>query len=269
MLKVKAGLIGKDILDSKSPIIHKLLSPADCELEYELYDCDLEEYDDFVKEVNEIFDSGCQYLSVTAPYKKWAANMVGHTHGSVNCLWKVSDRIIGSSTDGLGFEIALEALGSKVEEDYSLKHIVILGDGGAARAIIDFFEDFFNHHRFEIHLIRDIRYINERDIQLDYLKDCNLLVNTVPVFDRLILPEDNLFENNPIVIDITATKQDTVLLQKARDRKLLNDNGIRMLVAQAMLFQSIWFGKNYPDCEPSYLNNFIEKNSKLLNYEAY
>jgi shikimate dehydrogenase len=50
--------------------------------------------------------------------------------GAVNCVVKRGDQFIGENTDGKGF---LESLKSVIQPDD--KHVVILGAGGAARAI--------------------------------------------------------------------------------------------------------------------------------------
>jgi shikimate dehydrogenase len=78
-------------------------------------------------------------LSVTMPHKADAAaavdscTAVAARLGAVNCVTRDGERLIGDSTDGAGF---LAALGRGAAFDPSGARCVVLGAGGAARAVV-------------------------------------------------------------------------------------------------------------------------------------
>jgi shikimate dehydrogenase len=92
---------------------------------------------DFAKAVETLCNAGFLGASVTTPHKDAAFNVCHQLApsaqhvGAVNCLQFVASRIIGHNTDGDGFANALAQAGVSV----SGKQIVILGAGGAARAV--------------------------------------------------------------------------------------------------------------------------------------
>lgn len=79
-------------------------------------------------------------FSVTMPHKEAVAEHVDELMpaaaalASVNCVRRVGDRLLGDSTDGIGFVRALEAdIGRSIDG----ASVAIVGAGGAARSIID------------------------------------------------------------------------------------------------------------------------------------
>ena len=83
-------------------------------------------------------DLGIRGLSVTMPHKAGAAEAcqrlspVAERLGVVNTVTNLGGELVGDSTDGPGFVDSLADLGWSPEA----KHCLVLGSGGAARAVV-------------------------------------------------------------------------------------------------------------------------------------
>ncbi len=193
-----------------------------------------------------------QYLDELSP----AAELMG----AVNCVNRVGENLIGENTDGKGFVQSLREFG-----DPAGKRIVILGAGGAARAIA-----------VELALsgVSHITIVNRsaprgeelaaalRDrvkAQADFAAlgseyavpaDADVLINAtsvglsdasarVPVMVNSLRPE-------LIVSDVIFNPPQTWLLRTAADRGCRTLDGLGMLVNQAAINYTIWTGQE-PD----------------------
>lgn len=133
------GLFGYPIQQSKSPILHQIIAKhLNFKLTaYHLLSCDLIQAD---HRYQEAIDLGLKGASVTIPLKDWAYEKVKSfkiTHLSklasdlqtVNALRWDDDGVFGHNTDVMGFEKSLS------RNLKSIKTAVILGAGGASRAV--------------------------------------------------------------------------------------------------------------------------------------
>ncbi|HKY16103.1 MAG TPA: shikimate dehydrogenase, partial [Microthrixaceae bacterium] len=81
---------------------------------------------------------GIAGLSVTMPHKEAVVDLVDELSpaarelGAVNCVADVDGRLVGHNTDGDGLMAALDAEGV----DVAGRRVVVLGAGGAARAVV-------------------------------------------------------------------------------------------------------------------------------------
>ncbi len=84
--------------------------------------------------VSQMRQQGFEGLSVTMPHKAEAASAVDQLSKSAARLGvrREGDRLIGENTDGLGF---VQALRSEMSLDPNDLRVIILGAGGAARAV--------------------------------------------------------------------------------------------------------------------------------------
>lgn len=82
---------------------------------------------------------GIEGLSVTMPHKDAVAAAVDELSpaakalGAVNCVRRVGNRLVGESTDGIGF---VRSLRDEAAFDPAGRRVVVLGAGGAARAVV-------------------------------------------------------------------------------------------------------------------------------------
>lgn len=176
--------------------------------------------------------------------------------GAVNCANRVGDKLVGENTDGKGFVQSLRETG-----DPAGKKVVILGAGGAARAIA-----------VELGLagVSDITIVNRsaargeelvgvlRDrvkIQAQFAAlhgdyevpaDAAIFINAtsiglgdakarVPVAAGSLRPE-------LIVADVIFNPPETWLIRTAADRGCRTLDGLGMLVNQAVIAFKIWTG---------------------------
>ncbi len=131
-----AGLIGSPVSHSISPKMHNLAFEAlgiDCVyLCFDIGGSDLETV------VNGLSQIGVLGLNVTMPYKEQIVELMddltdaARLSGSCNTICFEDGKMIGHTTDGIGFMRAVADCGC----DIIGKKITILGAGGAARSIL-------------------------------------------------------------------------------------------------------------------------------------
>ncbi len=143
MLKVTAetrlvGVIGDPVRHSRSPLIHNAGFEA-LALDW-VYTAFPVRAGDGAAAVRAMRVLGIEGLSVTMPHKDAVAAAVDRRTpavdalGACNCVAREGDELVGHNTDGDGFVAALRA---EVGMDVAGVCAVVLGAGGAARAIID------------------------------------------------------------------------------------------------------------------------------------
>jgi shikimate dehydrogenase len=202
---------------------------------------------------------GIRGLAVTAPHKSEVAEAVDQLDGaaaataSVNTVSLLDDgTTLGASTDGAGFVASLVAAGCSLFDS----RFVVLGAGGAARAIVDALG------RADV---ADIAIVNRtastadaaaqladvaRVGSVDDVSTANVLVNATTVgFGGDGCPIDTrVLRTDLDVVDIVYHPLETELLKAARGIGARAVDGLGMLVHQAVLQQEIWTGLR-PDAE--------------------
>jgi len=172
--------------------------------------------------------------------------------GAVNCAVTRDDRLIGENTDGQGFMTALRTV-----VDPSRKRVVILGAGGAARAIA-----------VELHLAgagamtivnrdpargRDVAgLVGAEHVVWDRTyavpADTDVLVNATPHSGRHDL-DLGAMRGDAVVADVIVDPPRTRLLAEAEQRGCTTLDGLGMLVNQGVISILHWTGVD-PDPEP-------------------
>lgn len=142
---MKVGLLGRHIDYSHSPEIHqKVYSDRGLPLTYELFDVKREDLQEFIDNLAKEDIVG---FNVTTPYKE---TVMGYIHelnstalecGAVNTVVIKNGWRIGYNTDVFGFRKSLEDLRIQVEG----KDVLILGSGGAARAVYTALKELGSH----------------------------------------------------------------------------------------------------------------------------
>lgn len=128
------GLLGYPVSHSLSPKMHnRIIKDLGLEMYYTLFSVPPARLKEAMKGVQAL---GIRGLNVTAPYKEEVipyldrlspfARMVG----AVNTIRREGDTLTGYNTDGWGFIQGLQANGFR-----SVEKVLILGAGGAARAV--------------------------------------------------------------------------------------------------------------------------------------
>jgi shikimate dehydrogenase len=244
----RLGVVGSPIAHSMSPLLHERgLELANLEGSSDRLEMNLEGASALPEVMGERFDA----LSVTSPLKYAAFQLcdelsdVAQRTQSVNSLLWRDDKLHGVSTDGEGFLDALEGeLGAKVEN----AHVVVLGAGGAASAIIDALvhdevATVVVHGRNEAKLEEFAsRYRNVFSASLVY-RPVDFIINTLPAAGREneaavlqgVHPET-------IAVDITYEPRYSEWRQRYENAGCRTMNGLPMLAYQAALQMNWWWG---------------------------
>lgn len=209
--------------------------------------------------------------NITAPLKQEAFALIpqlsphARTAGTLNTLkWDPStQQWFGENTDGQGF---LNYLQKYTSIDIAPARILLLGAGGAARALIDVLEQ---------NLLQPLTVVNRNVEKAQDLKryprlellsyvELNRQINQTTQFDIIINatssslhqqlpPLDSAWLKNSIVIDLAyAHGLSTPFMDWAQSHHAKSvDDGLGMLVEQAALSFALWFD-NIPDSKPVY-----------------
>jgi shikimate dehydrogenase len=204
---------------------------------------------------------GIDGCSVTMPHKEAVADGVDELEpsaralGSVNCVRRDGSKLIGDSTDGIGFVRALESeLGRSIEG----ANVTVLGAGGAARSIIDALDRagverivVANRSRPGAERAADLSSVAVVGDASD-ASTADLVVNTTPVGmaggpDPDGCPIDtDLLRPKQIVADIVYQPRRTALLGAAEARGATTIGGLGMLIQQAAVAFEWWTGRPAP-----------------------
>lgn len=256
-MKPYAEVIGDPIGHTKSPAIHGFwLDALDIDAEYRATHVTpdgLAAYFDARRA-----DPAWRGCNVTIPHKQAALDLVEDrggiraTIGAVNTVLRADDgALIGTNTDAGGFYSPIAGL------DLEGKQAVVIGAGGAARAIL-FALSKLGIGRVTIlnrNVLKAAALLSSFGLKGDALPlgaklpPAALLVNASALgmagqppleIDLSPLPED------AVVYDIVYAPLETELLAQARDRELDTVDGLDMLIGQAALAFELFFGAEPP-----------------------
>jgi shikimate dehydrogenase len=196
-------------------------------------------------------------VSVTIPFKEEVISLIDELDpqaakiGAVNTLVNRDRSLTGYNTDWLGAVVALKAKISLKD-----RHVLILGAGGASRAIA--FGIIAEGGRVTLTdvdqpraaaLVKDL---GGETVPLDALVDCPaaILVNATPVG---MVPDINgipitpdLLSRFEVVMDIVYQPLTTRLLKEAQARGCATIDGLQMLIHQATAQFELWTGQEAP-----------------------
>ena len=253
---VKTGVIGFPVDHSVSPIIHNHWIDE--------YKIDTDRYKKisvdpklFEEEVLRLKESGTLGLNVTVPLKELAFSFseeqteVAKQTGAVNTLTFKNDKIYGDNTDVVGFQRSLDK--ETVENNITNKKCLVLGAGGAARAVVcalsNLNGDIFIYNRT---LEKALKIQQDLGIQSEVVEQENLstiigeisfIVNTTSLgLDDTENTTVDFTQANPqaFVYDLIYNPKLTKFLSAAKERNLGFQNGMKMLIEQAAESFKIW-----------------------------
>lgn len=182
--------------------------------------------------------------------------------GAVNTVLNDEGKLIGYNTDGLGARRALE----EQREDPSDKRIVLIGAGGAARAIAFTLarraRSIFILNRTQqrvVKLAKDIeRKLGKkiltgsltRNSLLEALRDAEILINATSVGmypkTKQTVATRKILHSGMVVFDIVYNPVKTLLLSEAEAAGAKTITGVGMLVHQGAEAFKIWTGHSPP-----------------------
>jgi shikimate dehydrogenase len=257
------GLLGETLSHSISPSLHnngfRDLGINAVYLMLETKEQDLEGY------INSLKTLGFAGWNVTIPYKESIIpylngfSSLARASGAVNTVLNRRGRLTGYNTDVIGFQRQVEEAGVKVKD----KRAVVIGAGGAARAVIaaliqldlkditiinrtvenaqelaKLFREENSKQNFDFCSLKEQEYG-------ELLKAADLVVDTTPVgmysnnIKNIVINPDYLHEDQ-LVIDLVYNPLKTKILKEAEKRGAQIGNGLPTLIYQAEASFKLW-----------------------------
>ncbi len=205
-------------------------------------------------------------FSVTIPHKQAIIPLlseitpIAQTIGAVNTVSRQNNKWVGTNTDIEGFIAPLQ---TTYKQDWSQKVVVILGNGGAARAVVagchqlgfakiyvlgrnvqklQAFCDSWNNSAIEENL-----QVGTWDELAKLIPQADLLVNTTPIgmypkVDESPLSVEEIanLPKGAIAYDLIYIPQPTQFLKLAEKQGAIAIDGLEMLVQQGAAALKIW-----------------------------
>ena len=215
------------------------------------------EVNDLQEAISGIRELGLRGVSVTLPFKTQILPYLDNIEGvawkirAVNTIVNEGGRMIGHNTDWHG---ALEALESRV--DLKGKRVILLGAGGAARAIGFGLKEkgcqviIFNRSQNRAKVLSKELGCIYHPLSCLGEMDGDILVNATsvgmhPLDAESPIPKEILKEGM-VVMDIVYRPLRTRLLREAEEQGCVTIDGLEMLAHQGAAQFEIWTGKR-PD----------------------
>ena len=222
------GLIGEKLSHSYSKEIHEKIA----DYSYELCPIERKDLDAFMRRHD------FRGINVTIPYKcdviKYLDELSPQAEaiGAVNTIVNTGKKLIGYNTDYFGFSDLLD-------ENEILprgKKVLVLGNGGAAKAVIQVLADKQAKDILIVSRHPDKTMISyEEASRLNH--DADIIVNTTPVGMYPHIDESPLdltpFTKCEAVVDLIYNPEQTMLTAQAKNLGMKGVTGLRMLVSQA------------------------------------
>lgn len=253
---MKYGLIGYPLGHSYSAIIHQQLGICN----YELKSLTANDFKQFMQQQQ--FDG----INVTIPYKQQVIpfltklDKISEQLQAVNTIVKENNDLIGYNTDYYGFLAMIEDL------DFKNKKVLVLGNGGASKAIVLALK---TKDPQEILVVsrKDDNTLRLAEIYKQH-QDVQIIVNTTPVgmyprINESWLDLDKLTKVE-VVLDIIYNPLRTLLIQQAQKKGIKTKDGLKMLVAQAIYANQHFQNKKIDLTKTKVIQDFLRK--QQLNY---
>jgi shikimate dehydrogenase len=253
----RACIMGHPVAHSRSPMLHGYwLRTLGIDGAYELADVAPEKFDAFFRGLKA---NGFVGGNITIPHKEAAYRLVDRREraadaiGAVNTVWYEDDALIGGNTDWLGLVGSLD----NIHPGWDAKpgKVVVLGAGGSARASVFAFTE----RGFSVSIVNRTRKRAEKlaaafaprasahgfEELPKLLADADLLINntSLGMGGKPPLKIDlSPLKKSAIVYDVVYVPLETELLKAAKARGHRTVDGLSMLLYQAVVGFSHWFG---------------------------
>lgn len=264
------GVIGHPIEHSLSPVMHNA-AIAQMNLDYIYLPMPVKPQDLAVA-VNGFAAINLQGFNVTIPHKQAILPLlseispIAQAVGAVNTVWRTDNFLwAGTNTDVEGFIAPLRTY----KQDWSQTIALILGNGGAARAIVAGCAELgcaeihvvgrnqmklqeFSHSWINSPLTVNLQVHNWEELSR-LIPQTTLLVNTTPIgmyphVDSSPLSTDEMAHlgDGTIVYDLIYTPKPTQFLKQAEKLGAITIDGLEMLVQQGAAALQIWLQQPVP-----------------------
>jgi shikimate dehydrogenase len=257
------GIIGDPVEHSLSPVMHNA-AIAQLGLDYVYVPFPVQKQD--LKTVLAGFEAiSLNGFSITIPHKQAIMPLLSQISrqaqaiGAVNTVWKTSRGWCGTNTDVLGFIAPLQ----NFDRDWSQIKPVILGNGGAARAVVVGLAELScpeiavvgrDRHKLDqflqswqnTQLKASLKVFTWEHLS-DLISSTELLINTTPIgmhphVDESPIAVDLISQLTPgaIAYDLIYTPNPTKFLIQAKEQGAIAIDGLEMLLQQGVAALKIW-----------------------------
>ncbi|XLQ11667.1 MAG: shikimate dehydrogenase [cyanobacterium endosymbiont of Epithemia adnata isolate EadnSB Bon19] len=263
------GIIGDPLKHSLSPVIHNAaISYLGVDYIYVPFPLKPKDLTTAIAGFSSI---GIVGFNVTIPHKQAIIPFLSETTptaqlvGAVNTVWRTKTGWKGTNTDIDGFLSPLQSL----QRDWANLTPIILGNGGAARAVV---VGLAQLGCLKIHVVgRDRQKLWQfaqswKNTQLtatlriyfwdelsEIIEETELLINTTPIgmFPNIndSPMESILFARMPenaIVYDLIYTPNPTQFIKNAQQQGLITIDGLEMLIQQGAVALQFWLQETVP-----------------------
>jgi len=276
--KISLGILGEKLDYSFSPLMfNHYFERLNLDIRYKIFPVSSEILPFLL---NKTRTSDITGLNVTIPFKENVIPFLDDLApevkiiGAVNVIHNSEGRLKGYNTDYIGFLRTLEKYNSLKTEK-----AVILGAGGAARSIIYGLSKlkfknitFFSRKKKKITKILDqfhfIPHLNGERWEIgkikEKMKDADIVVNATPVGMFPLEKEspvdvDFSLKKKCIVYDLIYNPKVTQFLKAAQIKGAVIENGLQMLIYQAVESLKIWKAEEVDE------EVFIKSSKEVLN----
>lgn len=264
------GVLGEKLPHTYSPYINKrIMELINVEGAYTKFELPLGHMEKFIDGVKILNIGG---FNVTIPYKEEVMQYLDHISseakniGAVNTVANIDGKLYGYNTDYFGFSNTLKVNNITIKD----KIVVILGSGGASKAIRDVA---INESAKAIYIVsrnsKDSTHVTSNDkvrvINYDQLLDIkgDVLVNSTPVGMSPkvgispVGPE--IIKDYEAVVDIVYNPKETEFLRLGKELGKIAAGGLCMLIGQAVKAEEIFHNITIDEEVINIIYNEMEK----------
>lgn len=263
------GVMGYPVTHSLSPVMHNA-ALAHLEVDYVYVPLSVKP-EELTQAIASLAAISCQGFNITIPHKQAILPFLSEVSdlatavGAVNTVWRTASGWSGTNTDVEGFLAPLRTQ----PRDWSQTIALILGNGGAARAVVAACAQLgcaaiqvvgrdaqklaeFQQSWLESPLAVKVQVFPWSELPT-LLPQAGLLVNTTPIgmvpqVERSPLSpaELDLLPASLIAYDLIYTPRPTRFLHQAQERGAVAIDGLEMLVQQGAAALQLWLQQPAP-----------------------
>lgn len=244
----KYGLIGKNVTYSYSKIIHEYIGELKgIKIKYDLIS---------VADLSTFKFAKYQGLNVTIPYKNEVIKYLAASDELVDILQScntITNDLSGYNTDAKGFEFAIKRL---VGDLSTIKRVVVLGNSNSAKMI----KAVLKTAEVKICSRNPQGEMIGYDNQAEFYGD--LIINTTPLTMANVSKtpvSKEILSNFRYGYDLNYNPSHNQFLTDLTELEIENDNGLLMLIMQAIYAFEIWHDLKLEHSEIEQVINYVEQ----------